>query len=305
ALGGLSDLGDFSQIVRMGAFMGVVFVIGLIALIGAMYAFNSFTYMFIGRKTGLEKDWMAFVPIARAIYRLQMIGEAWWKLFFLELWYVYGWLLSFIINAISAGKWATFADVLVTIYYLCCIAYNIYYRYLYYKAFNIQPALSLGVVAMPPLPFLIDILVGYTNLFHFGEYQEQNMGKVIGSAMNARQASPAQAPRPAPPAGGTGITCLSGMYAGQDFTMAAGDELIIGRDATMSNIILDQNADKVSRKHCGITYDAARNAYQVTDYSTNGTFIDGGNRLAANVPTTLQRGTVIALGSRENRFKLS
>jgi pSer/pThr/pTyr-binding forkhead associated (FHA) protein len=43
----------------------------------------------------------------------------------------------------------------------------------------------------------------------------------------------------------------------------------------------------------------------VTDYSTNGTFIDGGSRLVANVPTPIQRGTVIALGSRENRFRLN
>lgn len=95
------------------------------------------------------------------------------------------------------------------------------------------------------------------------------------------------------------------MYAGQTLPLAASDEMVIGRDNAFCNLIVDQNADKVSRKHCGIVFDPSRGVYMVTDYSTNGTFLDGGNRLVANMPTTLQKGSVIALGNRENRFKLN
>lgn len=101
------------------------------------------------------------------------------------------------------------------------------------------------------------------------------------------------------------ISGLSGMYAGQTLPLADGEEMVIGRDDTLCNLIVDQNAEKVSRKHCGVIYNASNASYLVTDYSSNGTFIDGGNRLVANLSTTLAHSTVIALGSRENRFKLN
>jgi len=100
------------------------------------------------------------------------------------------------------------------------------------------------------------------------------------------------------------ITGLSGMYSGQDIPIAPDDYVIIGRDTEMANIVINQNNSKISRKHCSIRFDSGRNIYMVTDYSTNGTFVDAGSRLAANVAVPVQRGSVISIGSRENSFKL-
>ncbi len=287
-------------------------IVYLVILIGAFYAFYGFVVMYTGRKAGLEKDWMAFVPLARTVYRLKIVEEQWWKMFFLEWTWLYAWLLQFFIRLISNGAWNAFGSVLATLLLLCAIGYNVYYRHKFYKAFGINPTLALtalslafwqfpvtllGAWAFGSIATIFDILIAYTDLFEFG-----------GEGMNRRLKSDVQAAmdpgRKEKPRGGS-VTGLNGMYANQDFNLADDDELIIGRDAQFSNIILDQNADKVSRKHCGIVYDAARACYRVTDYSTNGTFIDGGSRLVANVPTTLQKGTIIALGSRENRFKLN
>lgn len=96
----------------------------------------------------------------------------------------------------------------------------------------------------------------------------------------------------------------SGMYANEAIDIPAGEEIILGRDSALAHIVLDKNSEKVSRKHCGIFYDDVNNNYAVIDYSTNGTFVEGGNRLVANIATTLPSGTVILLGNKENSFML-
>ena len=247
-------------------------------------------------------------------------------MFFLDGWWLYGGILFSIINAIGQGKWTSFAMIVYILYVLCCLAYNIYYRYKFYTAHRIKPHLAMTIL-VPWLGFVreaLDYYIAFTKAFPFtGEgtsrmlmdvvdvpQHRDESGSVIPLTVGYRPAAdsargPGNAPHPKAARTGGSITGLSGMYAGQVLPMADNDEMVIGRDNAFANLIVDQNADKVSRKHCGIMYDAARGAYVVTDYSTNGTFIDGGNRLVANMATTLQRGTVIALGNRENRFKLN
>ena len=284
-----------------GSFIMVVAIIFLIALVGALYTFIGFTLRNIGRKAGLEKDWMAFVPFARSIYRLQIVGEAWWKMFFLEyswLWYI---IINWIFGLFNNSTMTTFGSVLSILFLLSMIAYNLYYRNKYYKAFGLKPELALGIVTPGGVFFFtwtVDCLIAYTGLIQYGEATES---KRIGEILH-------QQPKPnvqRASAQDCGLTGLSGMYAGQTIPMASNDDLVIGRDSVLANVIIDQNADKISRKHCVVRFDSARSSYTVTDFSTNGTFIDGGSRLVANVPTTMQRGAVIALGSRENRFKLN
>jgi pSer/pThr/pTyr-binding forkhead associated (FHA) protein len=95
------------------------------------------------------------------------------------------------------------------------------------------------------------------------------------------------------------------MYSGNTFNIVADEELTIGREASECNIVLDRNADKVSRKHVGILYNAMNRNYLVTDYSSNGTLTRDGSRLVRNIPTTMPPGTVICLGNNENRFMLN
>jgi hypothetical protein len=247
-------------------------------------------------------------------------------MFFLEYWGLYAYLINWFFSLFKNPSMDIFGGVLATLFVLAQFAYRIYYRNKFCKTFGIRNELAISTATswgtMPwgiaPLTKNVDSLIAFTPLF---DYQGQQGSASLTQAIRQQpqqlpqlQYAPPAAPMGAPaygPGGGApqagqpSLTGMSGMYAGQNIPMAANDELLIGRDATMANIILDQNADKVSRKHCGIRYDAGRGVYMVTDYSSNGTFIDGGSRLVANVPTAMQHGTVIALGNRENRFRLN
>ncbi len=288
----------------------VVVILVLVVILGAYWTLTGFKWLYIGRKAGLEKDWMPFVPFAKAIYRLRIVDESWWKIFFLEGWWLYCSVLYKIIEAISDGRWQTFGTILASLYAMCCIAYNVYWRYKYYNAFGIKPHMAIGIL----IPLTggrrrgLDYQVAFTDNY---EYTGAGTGRTVASTARSVVSVPKNgqgmpvAGQPSQGQRGGSITGLSGMYAGQELPLAAGDEMIIGRDNALCNLIVDQNADKLSRKHCGIVFDQARGVYMVTDYSTNGTFIDGGNRLVANMPAQLQRGTILALGNRENRFKLN
>ncbi len=284
----------------------VVMVIALIIIIGAMWAITGFKWLYMGRKAGLDRDWMPFVPFAKAIYRLKIVDEAWWKMFFLEGWWFYGSILRWIIMAISANNWGTFANIIFGIYVLACIAYNMYWRYKQYLAFGIEPHMAIGIL----IPFSggrrrsMDYQIAFTNNFSYNG-KGHSMSQAARNLVNVPKAGKQGGGHNAANSSEPSISGLSGMYAGQDIPLAANEELLIGRDNNLCNLILDQNADKISRKHCSITFDPLRNAYMVTDYSSNGTYIDGGNRFVANMGTQVQRGTIIALGNRENRFRLN
>ena len=325
----LADLpgGDsISNILNTFAFLSVIYIVLVIAFLGALYVLSSFKWQSIGRKAGLQKDWMPFVPFARTIYKLSIVDEPWGRMFFKDGFILYAWLLNWIITAVSNGSWQTFSVVLIVLYGLCYIAYNIFFRYKYYTAHNIRPYLALVILVPPAFVVLqvTDYLIAFSRVFPFtGEgtsraimdavevpQMKDSRGNPV-AVTNAMRPSDKGAPwesgpaaSPAGKSGAPSITGMSGMYAGQTIPLAPNDEMVIGRDNVSCNLIVDRNAEKVSRKHCGITYNPAQGAYMVTDYSSNGTYIDGGNRLVANMPTSLQRGTIIALGNKENRFKL-
>ena len=316
----------FKGIIQSIGFINVIGVILIVIMFVALYVISSFKWQFIGRKAGLQKDWMPFVPFARTVYKLSIVDEVWWRMFFKDGFWFYAWLLITLINAITGYRGLTFAIVLSTLYGLCCLAYNVYYRYKFYVAHNIKPHLSLCLL-IPPVFTIIqvwDYLIAFGRNYPFtGEGTSRAMLDVMdvpqlkdarGNPMPVTQAMKPGHGAPwvadkAAPAGDSPMSCslagLSGMYAGQTIPMAPNEELIIGRDAALANVIVDQNADKISRKHCGIRFDQTRNSYTVTDYSSNGTYIDGESRLVSNVPTTVHRGAVINLGNRENRFRLN
>jgi uncharacterized membrane protein YhaH (DUF805 family) len=100
------------------------------------------------------------------------------------------------------------------------------------------------------------------------------------------------------------IVGVDGMYKGGVFPLEPNEEIIIGRDSALSHIVIDKGAAKVSRKHCGVVYDANKRMYMVYDYSSNGTFREDGGRLLANTGNLLPRGALISLGSRNNSLRL-
>ncbi len=291
--------GDFvSQIYGLAvANLALTVVLGLI-FVAAAWAMTGFVWLYIGRKSGLDRDWMPFVPIARTIYQLHVVDEQWWKMFLLGDNLLYSFILFQLIVAISSGAWLMFAIILVAIYNLAVIGYNIYWRYKFYVAFGIKEHMAL-LVLVPGLAFVatvVDFLIAFTDLFNYG-------GTAMATPISSGARNFVNVPKANEGAGGT-ITGLSGMYAGQTIPMAANEPLLIGRDGSC-NLIVDRNAEKLSRRHCSVVFEAARGAYTVTDHSSNGTYVEGGSRLPSNIATQLPRGAVIELGSRENRFKLN
>lgn len=128
------------------------------------------------------------------------------------------------------------------------------------------------------------------------------------AAPTARQSAPAasaaNAGRPAGPSatGAHQIVCISGEFANASFPLNPNETVVIGRDSAVSNIVIV--APKVSRKHCTISFDTTKNMFIVCDCSTNGTYTENGTRLMANMNNPLPSGSVISLGSNENRFRL-
>jgi len=107
-----------------------------------------------------------------------------------------------------------------------------------------------------------------------------------------------------PTTGLAAIKGVDGMYRDVNFPLNLDEEVVIGRDAALAHIVLDKNAEKVSRKHCSVAYDSRQNSYRVFDYSTNGTFKDDGTRLMPNTAVYLPAGTLLCLGNRTNSIRL-
>jgi uncharacterized membrane protein YhaH (DUF805 family) len=101
------------------------------------------------------------------------------------------------------------------------------------------------------------------------------------------------------------IVGMSGMYANVPFPIEAYEELVIGRDSALSHIVVDTNAEKISRQHVSISYDPGQGVYVVTDLSSNGTYLNNGTRLSANIPMNLPIGSVIYLAKPDNSFRLA
>lgn len=99
-----------------------------------------------------------------------------------------------------------------------------------------------------------------------------------------------------------GIEFMSGEFAGGVITLQPQDTVIVGRDNRVSHVIIV--ADKISRKHCQICYDDRKDQYLVTDYSLNGTYLEGRKRLEPNREVAVPRGSRISLGTEENMLKL-
>ena len=91
------------------------------------------------------------------------------------------------------------------------------------------------------------------------------------------------------------LRIAAGPMAGTIIPIHDGETLFIGRDATMSQIILDEGYTSISRRHCSITYYADAGEYIVTDLSSNGTFLEIRTRLERDVSVALKPGTVIFL----------
>jgi len=125
--------------------------------------------------------------------------------------------------------------------------------------------------------------------------------KADGSAVSGLHATPQ--PRQSSAENGE-IVGVEGGLRGHKFDAPSGQAILLGRDAAVCHIRLSDNADKVSRKHCSVLYDGQNQRFLVTDYSSNGTFLKGGQRIEHGKTITVPRGMIICLGDSGNSFLL-
>lgn len=90
-----------------------------------------------------------------------------------------------------------------------------------------------------------------------------------------------------------------GIFRGQSYPMRPGQQCVVGRKSSC-NIQLVHG--EVSRTHCMIEM-LPDGVYQVTDYSTNGTFYND-MRLKSGEPYRLPKGALLAIGDADNVLEL-
>ena len=101
------------------------------------------------------------------------------------------------------------------------------------------------------------------------------------------------------------IILLNGAMAGGRIKVAAGEKMLVGKDASVCNVVIDKTFRHASRQHCVVTYDAKENKYRVTDMSSNGTFYALNNeRLPKGRSAKVDPGTRLLLGNEECSIEL-
>ena len=109
---------------------------------------------------------------------------------------------------------------------------------------------------------------------------------------------------PTPPVSSAGsLIGVKGSCAGYNFDLNSGEEIVIGKDAKVSMVVIDTIYKEVSRKHVGVCYDIITNQYRVVDYSSNGTWANG-SKLVTGKEYYLPSGTELKLANDKNIFRL-
>lgn len=96
---------------------------------------------------------------------------------------------------------------------------------------------------------------------------------------------------------------MSGTCAGYKFDLTSGEEIVIGKDAKVSSVVIDPAYKEISRKHVGVCYDIIRDQYRVVDYSSNGTWANG-SKLVPGQAVYLSHGAELKLANDKNTFRL-
>lgn len=259
------------------------------------------TQHYIAKKLGNNDTWMSYVPFARNIQRMRMVNMPMWKLLFVGSAFVSFTslfslglivLIGILFGSMKVALGITVGIILGLVYLVLFVIYTFEYQTKIAAKFGfVKAPYALVMMFLKPVGIVMEYMLALSDRFY------------VGNAAPAPVPGPAPAPAPAPDPSAIGLLGISGMYQGAKFTMKPGDEFVIGRDGTLANVIISTNGDKVSRRHCTVTFNPATCRYEVTDFSSNGTY-HGNERLLKGQATPIARGTTIVIGDKMNQFKL-
>lgn len=93
----------------------------------------------------------------------------------------------------------------------------------------------------------------------------------------------------------------AGVHANESFLVE--DEIIIGRNPKLCQIVYPSAEKKISGAHCKLQQINGKICLIDLD-STNGTFFEDGTKLEPNMPRPIENGHGFYLGGRENSFDI-
>lgn len=290
---------DLLQIEAGGVWAVVSLAVAAAFLIG-LYLFCHYLLMRSGKKKGLTKSWMAFVPFACDFYRARI--TSWRPVSALFI----GWFPLLLASASAVGALLIKAGVLKIIFFsvagallLTGIVFSRVWKFRFYKAFGYSGAYAVATL-LPPL--IIISLAADARIALESEKVESEPEKATGKVYGSL------APKPEPeikaPTGkSASIKFLSGKLAGKRWEIEPGKTIVIGRGANC-NIVLESSEEHVSRVHCSVAFDASDDRYIVTDRSSAGTYVGNGIKLEPGQATSIPRGAEIYLATQTNKFIL-
>lgn len=106
--------------------------------------------------------------------------------------------------------------------------------------------------------------------------------------------------RPRPPV----LRGLTGFYAGQSIPMEE-KPWVFGRDQHVANLVFPPEVTQVSKRHCELRYDPQVDTVVLEDtWSSNGTFLESGEKVEPGKPKRLRPGDRFYLATRDNLFEI-
>ncbi|MDQ0246049.1 hypothetical protein J2S09_003636 [Bacillus fengqiuensis] len=96
---------------------------------------------------------------------------------------------------------------------------------------------------------------------------------------------------------------VNGYFNNQVIELGAG-QITIGRDPNFCQLVYPMNTVDISRRHCSIKYNELSQIFILEDYSSNGTFLQTGERLKAGQTYHLRSGDRFYLTSSQNMFEV-
>jgi len=97
--GGMMSTGMIAAFMALGA----IAIIGILAMLLALYVFIALAWMTIGNKLKYKKSWLAWIPIANYSMIFQLGGFHWAWVFLILVPYA-GWLAIFVLATIATWR---------------------------------------------------------------------------------------------------------------------------------------------------------------------------------------------------------
>lgn len=98
---------------------------------------------------------------------------------------------------------------------------------------------------------------------------------------------------------------ITGPYANASVPLDE-DQIAIGRDASICQLVMPAETTDIGRRHCTVRWDKVNAVFLLEDcWTTNGTFLDNGDRIDAAMPRRLKPGERFYLTNRHYQFEVA